>query len=75
MVENRRSLVVLRDPDGETLKLPASPAGQSTRYGKKPYALVLEGGEVLFVKPRSRLSPAALIRPDGGLATPRASIG
>ncbi|HEY5816956.1 MAG TPA: hypothetical protein VIU14_00960 [Mesorhizobium sp.] len=52
MVDNRRSLVVLRDPDGEMLELPASPAGQLTRYGKKPYALVLEGGEALFVKPR-----------------------
>jgi len=52
MIDNRRSVVLLRDPDGETLELPASPAGQMTRYGKKPYALVLEGGEALFVKPR-----------------------
>ena len=52
MVDNRRSVVLIRDPDGETLELPASPAGQLTRYGKKPYALVLEGSEALFVKPR-----------------------
>lgn len=51
-IENRRSTVTLLDPDGETMVLPASPAGQSTRYGKKPYALVIEGGEVLYVKPR-----------------------
>ena len=51
-IENRRSAVTLLDPDGETMILPASPAGQSSRYGKKPYALVIEGGEVLYVKPR-----------------------
>jgi hypothetical protein len=51
-IENRRSAVTLLDPDGETMVLPASPPGQSTRYGQKPYALVIEGGEVLYVKPR-----------------------
>ena len=50
-IENRRSAVTLLDPDGETMILPASPAGQSSRYGQKPYALVIEGGEVLYVKP------------------------
>jgi len=50
-IENRRSAVTLLDPDGETMILPASPVGQSSRYGKKPYALVIEGGEVLYVKP------------------------
>jgi len=51
-IENRRSAVTLLDPDGETMILPASPVGQQNRYGKKPYALVIEGGEVLYVKPR-----------------------
>ncbi|MGE0280168.1 MAG: hypothetical protein AB7P20_06090 [Rhizobiaceae bacterium] len=51
-IENRRSAVTLLDPDGETMVLPASPVGQQNRYGKKPYALVIEGGEVLYVKPR-----------------------
>ncbi len=51
-IENRRSAVTLLDPDGQTMILPASPAGQSSRYGQKPYALVIEGGEVLYVKPR-----------------------
>lgn len=52
LVDNRRSSVVLQDPDGEVMVLPAAPAGQFNRYGKKPYALVLEGGEALYVKPR-----------------------
>lgn len=51
-VENRRSSVTLLDPDGETMVLPASPAGQLSRYGQKPYALVLDGNEALYVKPR-----------------------
>lgn len=52
VVENRRSSVTLTDPDGETMVLPASPAGQSSRYGQKRYALVLDGSEALYVKPR-----------------------
>jgi len=51
-IENRSSAVTLLDPDGQTMILPASPPGQSSRYGQKPYALVVEGGEVLYVKPR-----------------------
>lgn len=51
LIENRRSSVVMQDPDGQNLTLPASPAGQTNRYGKKPYALVLEGNEALFMKP------------------------
>lgn len=48
-VENRRSSVVLVDPQGETVTLPASPAAQQTRYGQTGYALVLEGRDALYM--------------------------
>ena len=50
-IDNRRSQVAIIDPDGETHILPASPANQTSRYGEKPYALVLDGDEALYIKP------------------------
>lgn len=49
-VENLRSSVVLVDPQGESVTLPASPAAQQTRYGQTGYALVLEGKDALYMK-------------------------
>lgn len=49
-VENMRSSVVLVDPQGESVTLPASPAAQQSRYGQAGYALVLEGREALYMK-------------------------
>lgn len=46
----RLSLV---DGDGEThepVELPAAPPGQSARFGKDGYALVVEGREALYMK-------------------------
>lgn len=51
-IDNRRTSVTLLDPDGETMLLPAAPSGQTSRYGQKPYAIVLDGNEALYVKPR-----------------------
>ncbi len=34
----------------EPVELPASPPGQSTRFGKDGYALVIEGREALYMK-------------------------
>lgn len=34
----------------EPVELPAAPPGQSTRYGKEGYALVIEGREALWMK-------------------------
>ena len=49
-VENMRSSVLLVDPQGESVTLPASPAAQRTRYGQTGYALVLEGRDALYMK-------------------------
>lgn len=51
-IDNRRSMVNIIDPDGEVMALPAAPANQTSRYGKQPVALVLDGNEALYVKPR-----------------------
>lgn len=50
VVENQRSSVLLVDPQGENVTLPASPAAQQTRYGLTGYALVLEGRDALYMK-------------------------
>jgi len=50
-IDNRRSSVTLLDPDGQAMVLPASPPGQLSRYGQKPYALILDGSDALYVKP------------------------
>ncbi|MBX3531165.1 MAG: hypothetical protein KF849_11195 [Rhizobiaceae bacterium] len=34
----------------EPVELPAAPPGQSTRFGKEGYALVVEGREALYMK-------------------------
>jgi len=52
IIDNRRSAVTIVDPDGDAMMLPAAPPGQMSRYGQKPYALVLDGNEALYVKPR-----------------------
>lgn len=49
-VENMRSSVLLVDPQGESVMLPASPVSQQTRYGQPGYALVLEGRDALYMK-------------------------
>jgi hypothetical protein len=52
----RVTLVEPTDPEAEDaaapepVELPAAPAGQSTRYGKEGYALVIEGREALYMK-------------------------
>lgn len=51
-IDNRRTMVNIIDPDGEVMMLPAAPANQTSRYGKQPVALVLDGNEALYVKPR-----------------------
>lgn len=50
VVENSDGSVRLTDPDGEQVDLPAAPASQRSRYGRTPYALVLDGVEALYMK-------------------------
>ena len=50
VIENRGTSVVVTDASGEPVELPASPAGSRARYGSGAYALVLEGGEALWMK-------------------------
>jgi hypothetical protein len=55
----RVTLTEPRDPEAdpkeiaqppEPVELPAAPPGQSTRFGKDGYALVVEGREALYMK-------------------------
>lgn len=50
VVENSGPAVRLTDPDGEQVDLPAAPPSQRSRYGRTPYALVLDGVEALYMK-------------------------
>lgn len=49
-IERSGANVAVLTPDGEQLLLPASPAGQTMRYGEPPYALVLDPAEALYMK-------------------------
>ncbi|WP_114389966.1 MliC family protein [Notoacmeibacter marinus] len=42
--------IAVSAPNGESIVLPASPAGQRARYGADAYALVIEGRDALFMK-------------------------
>ncbi len=42
--------VAFTTPGGESLVLPAAPAGQQNRFGEGRLALVVEGGEALFMQ-------------------------
>jgi hypothetical protein len=44
------SAVRLIEADGESYELPASPPTQNSRYGGSGLALVVEGGEALWMK-------------------------
>ncbi|MCP1199199.1 MliC family protein [Notoacmeibacter sp. MSK16QG-6] len=44
------SAIAVSAPNGESIVLPASPPGQSARYGADSYALVIEGPDALFMK-------------------------
>lgn len=48
----RVTLIEPGDPEDapEPVELPAAPPGQSTRFGKEGYALVVEGREALYMK-------------------------
>lgn len=40
--------VDVNSPRGVEVRLPASPPGQTARYGEPPYALVIDGREALW---------------------------
>ncbi|MDN2565707.1 hypothetical protein N1F89_05690 [Aquibium sp. A9E412] len=48
-IVNRRAAVDVVSPRGVEVTLPAAPAGQHSRYGAPPYALVLEGRDALWM--------------------------
>lgn len=49
-VESTGSAVRLVDAQGETFDLPASPPTQNSRFGEGGLALVVEGGEALWMR-------------------------
>ena len=42
--------VSVTDPEGDVIDLPASPPGQSSRYGKDAYALLVGNHDALWMK-------------------------
>lgn len=50
MVQSTQASVRLVEPDGESYVLPASPPTQNSRFGEGGLALVVEGGEALWMK-------------------------
>lgn len=53
VVENQVQTVQIGFADGTSMTLPASPADSRTRYVHEQYALVFDGNETLFMKPKS----------------------
>ncbi len=53
-IESFGGSVVVTDPEGEAIELPASPPAQRSRYGKDAYALVVGDGEALWMKAGKR---------------------
>jgi hypothetical protein len=52
-VSNTISQVVIAKGDGSTMELPASPADSHTRYVKDQFAIVFDGEEALFFRPKA----------------------
>ena len=52
-ITNEETVVTLAQDDGSTLRLPASPADSRTRYAEKQYAVVFDGEEILFFRPKT----------------------
>jgi membrane-bound inhibitor of C-type lysozyme len=52
-VENSVTRVAVAGADGSLMELPASPADSQTRYVKDQYALVFDGDEALFFRPKA----------------------
>lgn len=48
-IQNLGSSLRLLGPDGVTEELPASPAGQTSRYGQAHDAIVIDGNEALVM--------------------------
>ena len=52
-VENTVTQVALGLSDGTVMELPASPADSHTRYVKDQYAVVFDGAEALYFRPKA----------------------
>src|SRR5690606_40030004 len=50
VIERAGNAVRLTDVDGESYDLPASPPSQASRFGEGGLALIVEGGEALWMK-------------------------
>jgi hypothetical protein len=46
--------VKVTTPSGREIDLPASPPESRSRYGEPPYALIVEGGDALWMKAGKR---------------------
>ena len=53
-VDNTVAAVSIGFPDGTTMQLPASPADSHTRYVQEQYAMVFDGQEALFFRPKAQ---------------------
>jgi membrane-bound inhibitor of C-type lysozyme len=53
-VDNTVAAVSIGFADGTTMQLPASPADSHTRYVQQQYAMVFDGEEALFFRPKAQ---------------------
>jgi membrane-bound inhibitor of C-type lysozyme len=53
-VDNTVSAVSVGFADGSMMQLPASPADSHTRYVQEQYAMVFDGQEALFFRPKAQ---------------------
>lgn len=53
-VDNTVSAVSVGFADGTAMQLPASPADSHTRYVQEQYAMVFDGEEALFFRPKAQ---------------------
>jgi membrane-bound inhibitor of C-type lysozyme len=53
-VDNTVAAVSISFADGTTMQLPASPADSHTRYVQEQYAMVFDGQEALFFRPKAQ---------------------
>ena len=52
-VDNSVAAVSIAFADGSSMQLPASPSDSHTRYVQEQYAMVFDGEEALFFRPKS----------------------
>lgn len=73
-VDNSVASVTVGMPDGSVMQMPATPPDSRTRYVMQQYALVFDGDEALFFRPKATPLTCKKGAALAGPITPNASI-